>query len=71
MKIKDLKNKVIKLIENNEYNLVKFKGVSLSRSDLDTILMYCNILEKQGSLNGYMVLGEVKEVFDKCNIKVK
>jgi hypothetical protein len=70
MKIKDLKNKVIKLIENNEYNLVKFKGISLSRSDLDTILMYCNILEKQGNLNGYIVLGEVKEVFDKCNIKV-
>lgn len=70
MKIKDLKNKVIKLIENNEYNLVKFKDISLSRSDLDTILMYCNILEKQGNLNGYIVLGEVKEVFDRCNIKI-
>lgn len=59
-------------IENNkEYNLVKFKGVSLSRSDLDTMLMYCNILEKQENLNGYMLLGEVKEVFNKCNIKVK
>lgn len=71
MKIKELKNKIVKLIENNENNLVKFKGVSLSRSDLDTILMYCNILEKQENLNGYMLLGEVKEVFNKCNIKVK
>lgn len=70
MKIKDLKNKVVKLIENNECNLVKFKGISLSRSDLDTILMYCNILERQGTLNGYMVFGEVKEVFDKCNINI-
>ena len=70
MKINDLKNKVVKLIENNENNLVKFKGVSLSRSDLDTILMYCNILEKQGTLNGYMVLGAVREVFDKCNINI-
>lgn len=70
MKIKDLKNKVVKLMENNECNLVKFKGVSLSRSDLDTILMYCNILERQGTLNGYMVLGEVREVFNKCNINI-
>lgn len=68
MKIKDLKNKVEKAIYENEYNLVKIKGVKLSRADLETISMYCDILEKKGSLNGYMVFGEVKEVFDKFGI---
>ena len=65
MKIKDLKNKVEKAIYENEYNLVKIKGVNLSRADLETISMYCDILEQKGNLNGYMVFGEVKEVFDK------
>lgn len=68
MKIKDLKNKVEKAIYENEYNLVKIKGVNLSRADLETISMYCDILEQKGNLNGYMVFGEVKEVFDKFGI---
>ena len=66
--IKKLKDIVEKAIYENEYNLVKIKGVKLSRADLETISMYCDILEKKGSLNGYIIFEEIKEVFDKFGI---
>lgn len=67
--IKKLKNKVEKLIYENENNLVKIKGISLSRADLETISMYCDILEKNGNLNGYMVFGDIKKVFNEYGIE--
>lgn len=67
--IKSLKAKIEKEILNNEYNLVKIKGVSLSRADLESALFLLNVLEKNGDLNGYMVIGEVKDLFNKYNIE--
>ena len=68
MMIEKLKNKVEDLILNSEYDIVKIKGISLTRSDLETISMFCDILKEKGNLNGYMVLGEVREIFEKYNI---
>lgn len=66
--INKLKQEVEKLINENEYNIVKIKGVKLSRADLEQLDLYCNILLRNGNLNGYMVYGEVKEVLQKYNI---
>lgn len=66
--INKLKQEVEKLIDENEYNIVKIKGVKLSRADLEQLDLYCNILLRNGNLNGYMVYGEVKEVLQKYNI---
>lgn len=66
--INKLKKEVEKLIDENEYNIVKIKGVKLSRADLEQLDLYCNILLRNGNLNGYMVYGEVKEVLQKYNI---
>lgn len=69
--INKLKKEVEKLIDENEYNIVKIKGVRLSRADLETLEFFCNILLKNGNLNGYIVVGEVKEVLEKYNINYK
>lgn len=66
--INKLKKEVERLIDENEYNIVKIKGVKLSRADLEQLDLYCNILLRNGNLNGYMVYGEVKEVLQKYNI---
>lgn len=66
--INKLKKEVEKLIDENEYNIVKIKGVRLSRADLEQLDLYCDILLRNGNLNGYMVYGEVKEVLQKYNI---
>ena len=66
--INKLKKEVEKLIDENEYNIVKIKGVRLSRADLEQLDLYCDILLRNGNLNGYMVFGEVKEVLEKYNI---
>lgn len=66
--INKLKKEIEKLIDENEYNIVKIKGVKLSRADLEQLDLYCDILLKNGNLNGYMVYGEVKEVLEKYNI---
>ena len=67
--INKLKKEVEKLIDENEYNIVKIKGVRLSRADLESALFLLNVLEKNGDLNGYMVIGEVKDLFNKYNIE--
>lgn len=67
--MKNLKAKIENEILNNEYNIVKIKGISLSRADLESALFLLNVLEKNGSLNGYMVIGEVKDLFDKYGIE--
>lgn len=66
--INKLKKEVERLIDENEYNIVKIKGVKLSRADLEQLDLYCDILLRNGNLNGYMVYGEVKEVLQKYNI---
>lgn len=67
--MKNLKAKIENEILNNEYNIVKIKGINLSRADLESALFLLNVLERNGSLNGYMVIGEVKELFDKYSIE--
>lgn len=67
--MKNLKAKIENEIMNNEYNIVKIKGISLSRADLENALFLLNVLERNGSLSGYMVIGEVKDLFNKYNIK--
>jgi hypothetical protein len=67
--MKNLKAKIEKEILNNEYNIVEIKGIRLSRGDLENALFLLNVLERNGSLNGYMVIGEVKELFDKYGIE--
>ena len=67
--MKNLKAKIENEIMNNEYNIVKIKGISLSRADLENALFLLNVLERNGSLSGYMVIGEVKDLFNKYNIE--
>lgn len=67
--INKLKAKIEKEILDNEYNIVKIKGIRLSRGDLEMALFLLNTLEKNGSLYGYIVNGEVKDLFDKYGIE--
>lgn len=67
--INKLKKEVEKLIDENEYNIVKIKGIRLSRGDLEMALFLLNTLEKNGNLYGYIVNGEVKDLFDKYGIE--
>lgn len=67
--MKNLKAKIENEIMNNEYNIVKIKGISLSRADLENALFLLNVLERNGSLSGYMVIGEIKDLFNKYNIE--
>lgn len=66
--ISKLRKKLEKEIEENEYNLVNIKGVKLSRADLETAVTLLNILEERGTLKGFLVIGEVRDLFDKCGI---
>lgn len=50
---------------------VKIKGVkNLSRSDLETILLYCDTIKKHGTWEGYLMqpLGGVGEVLAKYGL---
>ena len=70
-KVKTLLAKVLHLIQNNEYNLVKLHGVKCSRSDLETIQFYCEALLRGESLTRYIVMESVKPVLDKVGIDYK
>lgn len=62
--------KIEGLINTTEYRSVKLHGVSCSRADLEIIKDYTEKYLQQGNINGFMQpCGNVKEVFDKLNIK--
>lgn len=65
MKTQKLKKEIEKKLANwNERSLFTIKGVrNLSRSDLDTLVLYADQYERQGNLDGLMPpVGGVKEV---------
>lgn len=64
-KARNLLKKVEKLIEENEYNLVKLSGVNCSRADLETLEMVLEHFIDNGNYGNYMLFGEVKEVLSK------
>jgi len=68
-KIYALRQKAYNLTMNSEYRSVKLHGVSCSRSDLETIIMYADTLLKNGNINGLMEpCGNVKDVFAKVGL---
>ena len=64
-KARKLLKKVERLIEENEYNLVKLNGISCSRADLEVLEMVLEHFINNGNYGNYMLFGEVKEVLSK------
>lgn len=64
-KAKKLLKKVEKLIEENEYNLVKLNGISCSRADLEVLEMVLEHFINNGNYGNYMLFGEVREILSK------
>ena len=64
-KAKNLLKKVERLIEENEYNLVKLSGISCSRADLEVLEMVLEHFINNGNYGNYMLFGEIKEVLSK------
>lgn len=67
-KAKNLLKKVEKLIEENEYNLVKLNGINCSRADLEVLEMILEHFINNGNYGNYMVTGEVREVLTKNDL---
>ena len=67
-KAKNLLKKVEKLIEENEYNLVKLNGINCSRADLEVLEMILEHFINNGNYGNYMVIGEVREVLTKNDL---
>jgi len=67
-----LKKMVETRLRGNENRTVTIKGIkNLSVSDLDTIMLYIEMMLEQGNINGLMKpRGAVAEVFGKYNIEV-
>ena len=64
-KARKLLKKVERLIEENEYNLVKLNGISCSRADLEVLEMVLEHFINNGKYGNYILFGEVKEVLSK------
>ena len=64
-KARKLLKKVERLIEENEYNLVKLNGISCSRADLEVLEMVLEHFRNNGNYGNYMLFGEIKEVLSK------
>ena len=64
-KARELLKKVERLIEKNEYNLVKLNGISCSRADLEVLEMVLEHFINNGNYGNYMLFGEIKEVLSK------
>lgn len=55
----------------NERAMFTLNGIKyLSRSDMDTLLMFCDLYERSGSLSGYLLVGGVKEVLISYGLEV-
>ena len=64
-----LRQKAYNLTMNSEYKSVKLHGISCTRSDLETIVMYSDMLLKHGNINGFMEpCGNAKDVFAKVGL---
>ena len=64
-KARNLLKKVEKLIEENEYNLVKLNSVNCSRADLEVLEIILKYFINNGNYGNYMLFGEVKEILSK------
>ena len=64
-KARNLLKKVEKLIEENEYNLVKLNSVNCSRADLETLEIVLKYFINNGNYGNYMLFGEVREILSK------
>ena len=64
-KARKLLKKVERLIEENEYNLVKLSGISCSRADLEVLEMALEHFINNGNYGNYMLFGEVREILSK------
>ena len=64
-KARKLLKKVEKLIEENEYNLVKLNSVNCSRADLETLEIVLKYFINNGNYGNYMLFGEVREILSK------
>ena len=64
-KAKNLLKKVERLIEENEYNLVKLNGISCSHADLEVLEMVLEHFINNGNYGNYMLTGENKEILSK------
>lgn len=68
-KLNELKKIVVNKIDNSEYNLTKIKGISLSRSDLDDIILYIDNYLRYNDFTAYnqfmKPMGNIKEVLYK------
>ena len=64
-KARKLLKKVERLIEGNEYNLVKLNGVNCSRADLDVLEMVLEHFINNGNYGNYMLFGEIEEILSK------
>ncbi len=64
-KAKKLLEKVERLIEENEYNMVKLNGVSCSRSDLETLKMILKYFLTYQNYGNYMLIGNIREILTK------
>ena len=63
-----LKEKAEATIRKNEYNTVRFCGVaSVSRADLETVVLYCQTIATYGGYTGELMKprGTVAEVLSK------
>lgn len=63
--------KTIELLQQkrwtNENRLKKIKGVTLSNSDIDSAIMYLEVIRDYGTWEGVLMepVGAVKEIIDK------
>ena len=64
-KARKLLKKVERLIEGNEYNLVKLNGVNCSRADLKVLEMVLEHFINNGNYGNYMLFGEIEEILSK------
>lgn len=67
-KAKKLLKKVERLIEENEYNLVKLNGVNCSCANLEVLKMVLKYFINNGNYGNYMLFGEVREILSKNDL---
>ena len=64
-KARNLLKKVERLIEENEYNLVKLNGVNCSRADLEVLEMVLEHFINNGNYVNFIIFGEIFDVLSK------
>ena len=67
-KARKLLKKVERLIEENEYNLVKLNGVNCSRADLEMLEMILEHFINNGNYGNYMIFGEIRDILSKNDL---